>query len=99
MGWLLGIDLGTSFSTAAVAADGRLEPVSLGAHSSAVPSAVFRFDGVTSVGETAVARGDVHPARLAVEFKRQFGESVPLLVGDQFVSAEDLQATLGSWVF
>jgi molecular chaperone DnaK len=95
----LGIDLGTSYSTAGVVVDGRLEMVGLGAHSSAIPSAVFRGDDVMSVGDAAMVQGDAHPARLAFEFKRHFGESVPILVGDEFVTAEQLHATLGAWVF
>ena len=54
---------------------------------------------MTAVGEAAMVRGDAHPGRLAVEFKRQFGESMPILVGDDFISAFELQEALGSWVF
>jgi actin-like ATPase involved in cell morphogenesis len=98
MSWALGIDLGTSFAAAAVMSNERLEVISLGASSAAVPSAVYRGDGATLVGDAAVARGEANPARLAIEFKRHFGESDPILVGDEFVSAEDLEADLGSWV-
>jgi molecular chaperone DnaK (HSP70) len=99
MTWALGIDLGTTYSTAAVLASGRLEMIGLGAHSIAIPSAVYQGDDVTVVGEAAVAQGDVRPARLAVEFKRQFGESMPILVGERFITADELQGILGVWVF
>ena len=99
MSWVLGIDLGTSFTAAGILSGPRLEPLALGAHSSAIPSAVYRGDGSTVVGEAALAQGDVHPDRLAVEFKRQFGESAPLLSGQTFVSPEELENALGTWVF
>jgi len=98
MSWVLGIDLGTSFTAAGVVAGQRLEPLVLGAHSSAIPSAVYRSDDDVVVGEAALARGDVDPDRLAVEFKRQFGESAPLLSGSTFVAPEELESALGSWV-
>src|SRR5689334_2181694 len=99
MSWVLGIDLGTSFTAAGIVSGARLEPLALGAHSSAIPSAVYRADSDMVVGEAAVAQGDMHPDRLAVEFKRQFGESAPLLSGQTFVTPEELENALGAWVF
>jgi hypothetical protein len=98
MSWVLGIDLGTSFTAAGVVSGQRLEPLVLGAHSSAIPSAVYRAENDVVVGEAALARGDVDPERLAVEFKRQFGESAPLPSGATFVAPEELESALGSWV-
>ena len=50
------------------------------------------------VGDAALARGDVHPDRLVVEFKRQFGESAPSSSATTFVTPEELESALGSWV-
>jgi Tol biopolymer transport system component/actin-like ATPase involved in cell morphogenesis len=99
MSWVLGIDLGTSFTAAGLVSGPRLEAIALGAHSAAIPSAVYRSNGDVVVGEAALAQGDIHPDRLAVEFKRQFGESAPLLSGRTFVTPEELESALGSWVF
>ncbi len=99
MSWVLGIDLGTSFTAAGLVSGSRLEPIALGAHAAAIPSAVYRADTDVVVGEAALAQGDIHPDRLAVEFKRQFGESAPLLSGRTFVTPEELESALGSWVF
>ena len=99
MSWVLGIDLGTSFTAAGVVAGPRLEPLPLGAHSSAIPSAVYTGDSGMVVGDAAIVRGDTNPTRLVVEFKRQLGDSSPILAGDDFVSAEALEGALGAWVF
>ena len=99
MSWVLGIDLGTSFTAAGVVAGPRLEPLPLGAHSSAIPSAVYTGDSGMVVGDAAIVRGDTNPTRLVVEFKRQLGDSSPILAGDEFVSAETLEGALGAWVF
>src|SRR5438876_254968 len=99
MSWVLGIDLGTSFTAAGLLSGQRLETMTLGAHASAIPSAVYRGEGAVVVGDAALAQGDVHPDRLSVEFKRQFGESAPVLSGQTFVSPEELEEALGSWVF
>src|SRR3954471_9641686 len=99
MSWVLGIDLGTSFTAAGLVSGPRLEPIALGAHSGAIPSAVSRGHADMGAGEAALAQGDIHPDRLSVEFKRQFGESAPLLSGRTFVTPEELESALGSWVF
>jgi hypothetical protein len=99
MSWVLGIDLGTSFTAAGLSSDGRLEPIALGAHASAIPSAVYEGDTGPLVGDAALIRGDANPNRLVVEFKRQLGDAGPILAGDRFVTAEDLERQLGEWVF
>src|SRR5262249_38905216 len=99
MSWALGIDLGTSFTAAGIISGSRVETLSLGAHAAAVPSAVFKGGPTTLVGDAAVIRGDDFPDQLAVEFKRDFGEATPILVGDTFTTAQELQKTLGTWVY
>ncbi|WP_167761637.1 Hsp70 family protein [Blastococcus sp. CT_GayMR19] len=95
MGYRLGIDLGTTFTAAAVEEDGRAEIVQLGDHAPQIPSAVFvREDGALLVGEAAVRKGAVQPDRLEREFKRRLGDRVPYVLGGQEFTAEQLTARL-----
>src|SRR4051794_31496661 len=93
MGYSLGIDLGTTFTAAAVAREGRATSVPLGTDRDAMPTAVYVIDdGTTLVGEPAVRRGLADPTRLAREFKRRVGDPTPILVGGVPWSAEALSA-------
>ncbi|HEY8526179.1 MAG TPA: Hsp70 family protein, partial [Acidimicrobiales bacterium] len=66
MSYTLGVDLGTSATTAAVLRDGRIEPCPLAESSPAVPSIVLpRDDGRTLIGEPAAMHGGVAAVRLA----------------------------------
>jgi actin-like ATPase involved in cell morphogenesis len=91
----LGIDLGTTFTAAAVLIDGRTEVVSLGNHAATIPSVVFlRDDGDVIVGDVAHRRGQQEPDRFAREFKRRFGDSTPIMLGHTPYSAERLMAAV-----
>ncbi len=93
MSYHLGIDLGTTFSTAAVVRDGAAEVLSLSTRSSSVPSVVFiRDDGEVLVGEAAEARAVTEPDRVAREFKRRLGDPTPLVLGGAPYGAERLSA-------
>lgn len=95
MSYTLGIDLGTTFTSAAIARAGRVETVGLGNHAATVPSVVFlRSDGELLVGDPAQRRGLQEPDRLAREFKRRFGDATPILLGHTPYSAERLMATV-----
>ncbi|MDQ1427979.1 MAG: hypothetical protein QOK39_1455 [Acidimicrobiaceae bacterium] len=95
MGYWLGLDIGTTFSAAAVLEGGRVEIVSLGNHGAAIPSLLFlKDDGTFLVGEAAGRRGLSEPERLARHFKRRFGDSTPLLLGGTPWSADILVARL-----
>ncbi len=95
MGYLLGIDLGTTFTAAAISRDGRVEMVSLGTHTSAIPSLVFQRDtDEMLIGEPAARRGAADPARLAREFKRRMGDTAPIMLGATPYSADRLTAAL-----
>src|SRR5437870_1443238 len=62
----LGIDLGTTFTAAAVAHDTQTEMVVLGSRAAAIPSVIYVGpDGATLVGEPAVARAPSEPERIA----------------------------------
>ncbi|MFV2019607.1 Hsp70 family protein [Micromonospora sp. LOL_023] len=93
--YALGIDLGTTFTAAAVWRDGRVETVSLGGRSSAIPSVVLlRQDETFLTGEAAHRRGLSEPQRVAREFKRRLGDTTPILLGGVPQSAEALMSRL-----
>ncbi|MFJ4209682.1 Hsp70 family protein [Paenarthrobacter sp. NPDC089675] len=104
MSYVLAIDVGTSFTAAAVLRYGQ-EPATapeilpLGLHGSAVPSVLYYADnGRVLVGEAAERRGLDDPKRVVREFKRRIGDSVPLAVGDGWLAPEDVFAAMAAWV-
>ena len=104
MSYVLAIDVGTSFTAAAVLRPGQgstgvPEVLPLGLHGSAVPSVLYYAgDGRILVGEAAERRGLDDPRRMVREFKRRIGDSVPMAVGDGWLAPEDVFATLARWV-
>jgi len=97
--YALGVDLGTTFTAAAVWRDGRAEISPLGMRTAAIPSVVLaRPDGSFLTGEAAARRAALEPSRVAREFKRRLGDSTPLLLGGSPYSAEALTARLLSSV-
>ena len=104
MSYVLAIDVGTSFTAAAIYREGQganLAPeiLPLGLHGSAVPSVLYYADdGRVLVGEAAERRGLDDPQRMVREFKRRIGDSVPIAVGDGWLAPEDVYATMARWV-
>jgi molecular chaperone DnaK len=101
MHYQLGVDLGTTYTAAAVCRDGQERPevVALGSASSAVPSVVFLGpDGAMVVGDAALRRALTEPRRIAREFKRRIGDGTPLHVGGTEVAACELSARFLAWV-
>jgi molecular chaperone DnaK len=95
----LGVDLGTTYTAAAIWRDGRVECVPLGISSLSVPSVLFlREDDTVLVGDDAVRRGITEPDRVARHFKRRFGDDVPMLIGDRDVTPQQLAGVLLGWV-
>src|SRR6478736_4421448 len=97
MGYVLGIDLGTSRTAAAVFRNGRADIVPLSDHAATMPSMVFVRETAGSgvlVGDAARRRGQEDPIRLAREFKRRFGDATPLVLGEARYTAEQLTAIL-----
>ncbi|MPZ86288.1 MAG: Hsp70 family protein, partial [Actinophytocola sp.] len=93
--YALGIDLGTTFTAAAVWRDGRAQIVSLGGRGAAIPSVVLlREDETFLTGEAANRRGLTEPNRVAREFKRRLGDTTPILLGGTPHSAESLMSRL-----
>ncbi len=99
MGYRLGVDLGTTYTAAAVNVDGRVEMLGLGIRAMQVPSVVFiRDDGEVIVGEAAEQQGAADPSRVVREFKRRIGDPVPLMVGGSRSRPQALAARLLAWV-
>ena len=100
MPYRLGVDLGTTFTAAAVA-DGSTEPtvIGLGNRALQIPSVLFlKPEGEFLVGEAAERRGLTEPDRLAREFKRRIGDHVPIMVAGAPFSPQALTAHLLRWV-
>ncbi|MEM9611291.1 MAG: Hsp70 family protein, partial [Actinomycetota bacterium] len=99
MSYQLGVDLGTTYTAAAIQRDGRTSVVELGNRAASIPSVIFlREDETILTGEAANRRGVTEPDRIAREFKRRVGDPTPILVGGTPYSAESLSAKLLRWV-
>ncbi len=100
MSYFLGIDLGTTRTSAAVAYPGRPgEVVDLGDRSSAIPSVLYTgADGSVLVGDAAERRAITEPARVVREFKRRVGDPTPLVVSGVPWSPQELSARVVRWV-
>jgi molecular chaperone DnaK len=103
MSYLLGIDLGTTRTAAAIgrldARPGEAEIVNLGDRASAVPSVLYLGDdGSVVVGEAAERRALSSPDHVVREFKRRIGDPTPIIVGGRPWAPEDLSARLVRWV-
>lgn len=105
MAYRLGVDLGTSFTAAAVLREGSAPEIfALGDKSLAVPSVLFiNMDGSVLYGHAAERRAPTDPERVVRHFKGRIGDEVPLVLGtDSGDSVEfyahDLAAALIAWV-
>jgi molecular chaperone DnaK len=95
MGYLLGVDLGTTSTSAAVARGGRAATVQLTADSQVMPSVVsVRDDGDVLCGEVAERRAVTDPSRTIREFKRRFGDPAPVVLGGKAYGADELTGHL-----
>ncbi len=99
MGYGLGVDLGTTFTAAATFDEGAATMVGLGNRALQIPSVLYLRPGEPPlIGEAAERRGLEDPALLVREFKRRFGDPVPIMVGGTPYSAPALTAHLLRWV-
>jgi molecular chaperone DnaK len=97
--YFLGIDIGTTYTAAAVWRDGRSDVANLGNRAQSIPSVVLlRDDGTVLVGEAAERRAATEPQRVAREFKRRLGDPTPVIVGGTPYSADALIARVLRWV-
>nr|WP_306632467.1 Hsp70 family protein [Arthrobacter ulcerisalmonis] len=104
MSYALAVDVGTSFTAAAVVrfhqgASAVPECLPLGTRGASVPSVVYYpAEGAVLVGEAAERRGLDSPERVVREFKRRIGDDVPIIVGTLALQPEDVFATMARWV-
>ena len=103
MTYRLGVDLGTTWSAAAIARTGAegttsersIEMARLGVRTAEIPSVVALVDEDTIlVGTAAERRAATDPANVAREFKRRLGDPVPLIVAGKPRSAEALMGAM-----
>lgn len=99
MSYELGVDLGTTYTAAAVRRAERTVMVELGNRSQTVPSVLlFAEDGSVLLGEAAQRRSTVEPERIAREYKRRLGDPTPILIGGTPHSADALTGRMLRWV-
>ncbi|NUT72706.1 Hsp70 family protein [Pseudarthrobacter sp. C4D7] len=104
MSYALAVDVGTSFTAAAVVRfhqgpSAVPECLPLGTRGASVPSVVyFPEEGPVLVGEVAERRGLDSPERVVREFKRRIGDDVPIVLGTLALQPEDVFATMARWV-
>lgn len=94
MAWVLGIDFGTSFTSAAICAEGRPEPIEIDGQRR-IPSVVLvDEDGSIVVGAAAERLSATRPGRTLREPKRRLGEPTPVVLGGEPYSVVDLVGAL-----
>lgn len=104
MSYQLGIDLGTTYTAAAISRASDRTPVgadvvTLGARSATVASVMYLADdGSVLVGEAAERRALTDPDRVVREFKRRIGDEIPLMIGARQYQAHELAARMIRWV-
>ena len=90
---IIGIDLGTTNSLAAVWRNGRAELIPNSAGEYLTPSAVsIDEDGTVLVGQAARDRLITHPERTAARFKRFMGSSKTYALGSRSFTPEELSS-------
>ncbi len=101
MGYVMAIDVGTTYTSAAMLdrATGTAAILGLGNRTAQIPSVLYRQpDATFLVGEPAERRGQSDPTHLAREFKRRIGDSVPILIAGIPYSPQALTAQIMRWV-
>ncbi|WP_308286410.1 Hsp70 family protein [Actinomycetospora endophytica] len=101
----LGVDLGTTFTAAAVRSEARpgapdptVRVVGLERGSVQVPSVLLvDDDGSLLVGGEAEARAPWAPQRVVREFKRRLGDATPIVVAGEGFSADGVAAEMVRW--
>lgn len=89
---IIGIDIGTSYSSVAILKNGKAEPIKPGTESVySVPSAVYvDSDGTLVIAQAAVSKRMIDPSRFKDNFKRDFGTNKPYLLGDRRITPDEI---------
>ena len=96
---IIGIDLGTTTTEAAVFRNGKAEMIPSFDGSFAIPSAVGIDDGGNFiVGEKARAQYVLAPERTAIEIKRRIGTDEKIRLGNREYTAVELSARILEYV-
>ncbi|QOC92255.1 Hsp70 family protein [Micromonospora craniellae] len=95
MAYGLGIDVGTTFTAAALAYDTHAEMLTLGDTALVAPSVVFAGrDGRLLTGDVAVRAAEAEPGRAIHEFKRRLGDPTPIVLGERGYAPTELIAAV-----
>ncbi len=94
--YTLGVDLGTTYTAAAISESATTRVVSLAHDRYAIPSVVAPpIDGSSLlIGASALTVAATEPNRVAREFKRRFGDATPMVVGNEPWLPEQLTGLL-----
>ena len=99
MPYQLGMDVGTTWTAAAVFHDGKAEIVALDHRATAIPTVVaLPGDGDPVVGRAAERKSGTAPASLARHVKRRIGDTAPVVVDGRAHSPQSILAHVLSWV-
>lgn len=100
MPYVLSVDLGTTFTAAAVCpVGGTPTMLALGSSGYSVPSVLFlRDDGTFLAGESAELRSSANPQRVARYFKRRLGDEIPIRLAGTPFAPQVLVTRLLEWV-
>lgn len=99
MGKIIGIDLGTSTTEAAILYEGKPQMIKDSSEAVVIPSAVgIDENGEWIVGEKARAQQMLFPERTAIEVKRRIGTGEMISLGEKEYSPVELSAILLSYV-
>jgi molecular chaperone DnaK len=100
MSFHLGIDLGTTYTAAAIHESGRVEVVPLGDRGPSIPSVLYlKPDGNVVAGDGANRHAVTDPERIAREFKRRLGDPTPVQLAGVPTPPETLTGHLLRWVY
>jgi ABC-type phosphate/phosphonate transport system substrate-binding protein/actin-like ATPase involved in cell morphogenesis len=85
----LGVDLGTTFTAAAIHRDGEVRIFPLSTDRATIPSVVaVKGDGGVVIGTAAERRAMGEPERIAREFKRRIGDATPIFIDGKPYTAQ-----------
>ncbi len=99
MGYQLGVDIGTTFTAAAIHHDGDAQVLPLSTESALVPSLVgLHPEGPVVVGTSAAALADYDESLVASAFKRRMGDPTPIEVAGTPHDASWYMACALAWV-
>jgi molecular chaperone DnaK len=91
MSYQVGVDLGETFTAAAVCRYGRAETVPVGGRAAFLPTVAHaNQDGSLVLGEAAEQRAVVEPDRVARQFTSRVGDGTPLRLGSISMTADVL---------